>query len=339
MKSSSPTLRDRINRVAYVVLNVTDLERSRRFYESVTPLRVANKFNAPTQPFLGLGLEQGAFSAYAMTDGNGAGRTEVHLVEWTEPATHGTAYEQFWHVGLAKIAFTVPSAKDKLAELAQLQIPTTNRLIYRNYVTIQDPDGIIISFPGLAYEAPENPAPPALVHTNPSVRDIDRGYAFYAEFLGLDLAHESRPAAPIESSQGPGSVLSRWDSHLYQARGDQRFSVDYSQFHYPEPTPETLTPYESATNVGISRLGFEVDDIDRSADIALDAVEAGAEFSVVGPVEEWDLGSYGRRRVLCMTDPDGIRIELIEKKIVEPMTGFASPPNPEPAVSLLTSAP
>lgn len=339
MSSSSFTLRDRINRVAYVVLNVTDLERSRRFYESVTPLRVLQRFDAPPQAFRGLGLEQGAFSAYAMTDGNGAGRTEIHLVQWTEPATSGRAYEVFWHVGLAKIAFTVPSAKDKLDELERLQIPTTNRDIYRNYVTIQDPDGIIISFPGLSYECPDNPAPPALVHTNPSVSDIDRAHGFYARFLGLDLAHESRPAAPIESSQGPGSVLSRWDSHLYQARGDRRFSIDYSQFRFPEPSPETATPYETATEAGISRVGFEVDDVARCADIVNAAVAAGADFRVTGPVEEWDLGAYGRRRVLCLADPDGIRVELIEKQVPEPMTGFASPANTEPVRSALTSEP
>ena len=42
---------------------------------------------------------------------------------------------------------------------------------------------------------------------------------FYGEFMVLDLAIENVPCEPIASSQGPGSDLVQWDSHLYTARG------------------------------------------------------------------------------------------------------------------------
>ena len=61
--AAATTLRDRINRIAYVVINVTDLERSRTFYESVTSLKVATRTQAPLQPFRGLGIRVASSTA------------------------------------------------------------------------------------------------------------------------------------------------------------------------------------------------------------------------------------------------------------------------------------
>jgi catechol 2,3-dioxygenase-like lactoylglutathione lyase family enzyme len=329
------TLRDRINRVAYVVINVTDLERSRAFYESVTPLKVAARTQAPVQRFAGLGIGSGQFDGYLMDDGTGGPPTQIHLVEWTTPEPVGQSYPYFWHVGLAKIAFTTPSAKSKLAQLRQLGITPTNRLIYRGYTTIQDPDGVIVSFPGShTAELPAGEDPrryEKLLHTNPSVREIARSMRFYGELLGLDLAIESVPCEPIASSQGPGSDLVQWDSHLYTARGDGRFKIDASQFHYPPPTKESIVPYAEPNHVGIARVGLEVDDIDACDAILRKAQSIGKAPGLAGPPEEWDYGSpVGVRRVLSFRDPDGIRLELTEKVPVRPVTTCTQPVNPRP---------
>ncbi|GAB3275413.1 VOC family protein [Kineosporia babensis] len=295
-------LADRINRIAYLVVNVSDAERSRAFYENLTPLRVLTSIDAPEQTFHSLGIAEGSFRGYALDDRSGALPMQVHLIEWTSPRPVGQAYPVFWHVGLAKMAFITTSARSKLQQLKGAGVEPSNHLIYRGYTSIQDPDGVIISFPAQQIEEATE-IHETLIHTNPSVRDIERSMDFYSNVLGLHLASESVPPQPVESSQGPGSVLSQWDSHLYTGRAGGPFHIDLSQFHHPAPTPDTLTPYEQANNLGIARIGFEVDDI-----------EACRAILGAGEIEEWDYGpGWKPRRTLCFRDPDGIRLELFEK--------------------------
>jgi catechol 2,3-dioxygenase-like lactoylglutathione lyase family enzyme len=330
------TLRDRINRIAYVVINVTDLERSRAFYESVTSLRVAARTQAPEQPFRGLGIRRGSFDGYLMDDGTGGPPTQVHLVEWKTPRPVGTAYPYIWHVGLAKIAFISPYTKAVLEMLRSLGVTPSNPLIYRGYVTITDPDGVAISLAGSpTLDLPPGETDPRramkLLHTNPSVTDIRRSMRFYGEVLGLDLNTESVPCEPIASSQGPGGELVQWDSHLYQARGDGRFKIDASQFHHPPPTKESVVPYAEANHVGIARVGLEVDDIDACHDILRKVKPIGRAPGLTGPPEERDYGTpFGTRRFLSFRDPDGIRLELVEKVPVTPVTACTQPVNPPP---------
>jgi catechol 2,3-dioxygenase-like lactoylglutathione lyase family enzyme len=334
-RTPGPTLRDRINRVAYVVINVSDLERSRAFYESVSPLRVVSRTRAPSQRFAGLGIERGEFDGYLMDDGRGGRPTQIHLIEWMTPKPIGRHYSCFWHVGLAKIAITTPSARAKLRQLNRLSIRPSNDRIYRGYTSITDPDGVIISFPGShTLDLPEEDDPcrhERLQHTNPSVTDIGRSMRFYGEVLGLDLDRESVPCEPILSSQGPGSDLSHWDSHLYTARGDGRFRVDLSQFHHPPPSAESVVPFAEPSHVGIARIGFEVDDVDACFDILRTVEPIGdGPGSLLAP-EDWDYGpEVGKRRVLCFRDPDGIRLELVEKVPCAPMSGCEQPDNPPP---------
>jgi catechol 2,3-dioxygenase-like lactoylglutathione lyase family enzyme len=328
------TLRDRINRIAYLVVNVTDLERSRAFYEAVTPLRVVARTQTPAQPFKGLGIEHGQFDGYLMDDGTGGPPTQLHLVEWKSPLPIGQAYPTFWNVGLAKLAVRTPSAPSKLAQLRELGIAPTNKLIQRGYVSIVDPDGATVSFPGSHTDvlpAGEDPRRfEQFLHVNPSVSDIRRSMHFYGSVLGLDLWRENVACAPIASSHGPGSDMSQWDSHLYTARGDGRFKIDLSQYHFPAPTPESLVPYAEANHVGIARIGLEVDDLDACHQLLLQ-LETYGVCKLQGGPEEWDYGEpVGRRRVLNFFDPDGIRLELTEKVVVEPVSSWTQPINPPP---------
>lgn len=336
-KMPSASLRDRINRVAYVVINVSDLERSRAFYEQVTPLKVAARTLAPSQPFRGLDIESGSFDGYLMEDATGGRPTRIHLVEWKVPTPIGRHYPCFWHVGLAKVAILTPSAPVKLAQLKALGIRPTNDRIIRGYVTITDPDGVIISFPGgLDQALPAGDDPrwfERLLHTNPVVSDIRRSMKFYGETLGLDLDMENVPCEPTPASQGPGSDVSQGDSHLYIARGDARFWVDLSQFYHPPSRPETSAPFAEANHIGIARIGFEVDDIEACYAILRQVPPSGLAPGSILPPEEWDLGpEVGTQRVLCFRDPDGVRLELVEKVPLTPMTGCRPRAPGEPIV-------
>lgn len=339
MTSALPaaSLRDRINRIAYVVINVTDLERSRAFYEAVTPLRVVARLDASLQAFPGLGIAEGEFTGYVMEDGTGRS-VQIQLVEWKTPKPVGRHYSCFWHIGLAKIAILTPSAPAKLAQLKKLGIRPTNAVIQRGYTSIIDPDGVVISFPGLSMEPLLDGDDPRrserLQHVNPAVTDVRRSMRFYGETLGLDLDVESMPCEPTPSSQGPGSDISQWDSHLYIARGDGRFRVDLSQFHHPAPGPETSAPFAEAYHVGISRIGFEVDDVDACEAILRQTDPVCGAPGPMVPVETWDLGcDVGKKRMLCFRDPDGIRLELVEKVEVKPLERCHQP-SPAPTLTV-----
>lgn len=314
--SRSP-LGDRINRITYVVINVSDLDRSRAFYEAATSLRVVRSINAPRQPFHGLGIEDGTFRGVVLSDGSGPAPTEVHLLQWELPSPVGEPYPVFWNIGLAKIALSTVSVTDKVTQLKKAEAVFAPDVVYRRYVTVLDPDGVIVSFPAVQVEPAEPGADrrtDVLVHVNPSVRDVRRSMHFYGEVLGLDLAIESSPSQPYEGSQGPGSLLAQWDSHLFQARGGGPFYIDLSQFHHPAPSAEFDRPYPEANHIGITRIGLEVDDVDRCRRILADTPSVGEAPGHLGTVEDWNYGDdRPPRRTLCFRDPDGIRLEMVER--------------------------
>lgn len=316
-------LSERINRISYVVINVTDLDRSRHFYETVVGLRVTAEIAAPAQSFRGLQIERGAFDGLVMQDRTGGNPTAIHLIRWRSPGPVGKPYPVFWNVGLAKIAVLVPNLDAKISVLREQGLRPTNPTIHRRYLSVLDPDGVTISMP-------ENPllGTEQLTHTNVSARDVSAANSFYSELLGLRLRIESVPCEPQPVSQGRGSDLAQWDSHLFSSRGDARFHVDVSQFHYPRPTPETLTPYQEANHTGIVRIGFEVDDIERSREILL----GGPLGKYVGDLETWELGpGIGQQKVVTFRDVDGIRLELVQERPLQPMEGCRNPSyNPPP---------
>jgi catechol 2,3-dioxygenase-like lactoylglutathione lyase family enzyme len=306
------TLHDRINRIAHVVINVSDLERSRRFYEDVLDLAVSGEIAAPTQAFAGLGIARGRFEGLVMRDRTGGSPTAIHLVRWIDPAPAGRPYPTFWNVGLAKVALLIPDLEAKLELMRGLGLASANPVIQRRYLTLLDPDGTIISLPEHRQLRGSQ-----LMHVNVSARDVGVSNRFYGELLGLPKRLEHVPSEPQPVSHGPGSDRAQWDSHHFSSRGDRRFNIDVSQFHFPAPTAQTLTPYAEANHLGIVRVGFEVDDLARARGVLVEALGDGA----VGPPEVWDYGpGLGTERVVTFKDPDGIRLELVEAK------GFAPPP-------------
>jgi catechol 2,3-dioxygenase-like lactoylglutathione lyase family enzyme len=311
------TVGHRIVRLSHVVVNVSDLERSRAFYEATTPLRAVSRLSAPAQRFAGLGIDHGEFVGYVLDDGTAGRPGQVHLVEWKTPRPVGSPYQVFWHVGIGKLGFgTKMPAEERLARLAELGVRPTNEEIVRGYISITDPDGTVLSF----YQ---DPVPSARydhwVHVNAVATDGDRSTTFYRDVLGLEHHLDVFTDRPLPASQGPGADMAQWSSHLFAARGDNRLNIDMTQPIYPPPSPETSTVYEEAHHLGISRIGFEVDDVDAVSDLLRAVEPIGQAPGVAGPPEVWDFGpEYGERKVLSLRDPDGIRIEFVEK-----------PPRPE----------
>jgi catechol 2,3-dioxygenase-like lactoylglutathione lyase family enzyme len=318
MDNRQASLAAQFVRIGYVAINVSDLELSRTFYETITPLRVVARTNPPAQDFGVLGVPNGRFEGYLMDDRGGGDPTCVHLIEWKDPGPRGRPNPTFYHAGWGKIAFTHKNAQDVLDHLKKHGTPTANEAIVRDYVSITDPDGVVISF---LY----NPSRPAsqLFHVVSGPSDPLRTVAFYQDLFGLEYWMKSQPGRPIPASQGPGADIVQWDSHILRGWGDHRFNIDVSKILHP---PQTGRPSQDPLNLGIARIGIEVRDVEESFALLQAVLEAWShtEARLIGPIEDWDLGPEApKRRVFGLKDPDGMHIDVYQPE----RTFFAQRPD------------
>lgn len=307
MSTLTDALAAQFVRIGYVAINVRDLEGSRAFYEAVTPMRVVARTEAPMQSFALLGEAQASFDGYLLDDGSGGDPTQLHLIEWKQPQPRGQANPTFFHAGWGKIAFSHTGADEVLERVAANGVTPSNPEIQRQYVSITDPDGVIISF--LYNPQRERPT---FFHCVSGPSDPKRTVAFYQRLFGLEYWMASQPAGPLPTSQGPGASEAQWDSHILRSWGDHRFNIDVSKILVPGQTGK---PNPDPLNIGIGRIGIEVKDIDTALPLLEQALasEPCGEARLVGPAETWDLGSeVPRRKVIGLKDPDGMHIDIYE---------------------------
>ena len=99
MANRADGLHDRLNRISHWDVNVTDLERSRSWYEASTTLRVVARTKA-SQSFPSFGIGSGSFTGYLLKDANlPRGVPMIHLVEWQNPTPVGRPYRSQANVG------------------------------------------------------------------------------------------------------------------------------------------------------------------------------------------------------------------------------------------------
>src|SRR4029079_19183818 len=124
------------------------------------------------------------------------------------------------------------------------------------------------------------------------------------DYIFRRIASAPQPATVGALGQGVvGEIF--FDAPFFGYRADQRNPVDLLEWEIPRPVGR---PYESPFNLGIMRLALEVDDIDASS---TKLVEIGLRG--VSQPEEWDMGEFGKRKVVIFRDPDGVFLELIER--------------------------
>lgn len=126
-----------------------------------------------------------------------------------------------------------------------------------------------------------------LAYTGIRVRDMDKSLRFYTEVFGMEVVDPREPTPPTE-----GEVVTLRSPH-----GDQLLELNWyakgSRFGTPYVNGEEL-----------DHLAFEVDDLDAAL---AELSQKGAEI-VVRP------GEIGGWREAFVTDPNGIWIELLERR-------------------------
>ena len=197
----------------------------------------------------------------------------------------------------------LPDAASKRAQLAAAGVELTNAVTVRNYLSIVDPDGVIISF----LQADASPTE-RLYHTCLSTISVEETTEFYRDIIGLDHWMRATVPAPVPASQGPGPDVAQFDSNFFRAFGDRRFQLDCSKSLLVD-APEPSTP--PANQVGISPVAIEVADVDACHDafpscarIAVRAARRCRDVRTGDPI--------GDRRVCYLTDPNGHLLELFE---------------------------
>lgn len=295
-----------VRRFSHVVVNVADLGRSVAFYEAVSTLRCIATFDVPEQELAPLPVEaaRGSARGAVLVDQTGGDPVAVHLVQWVSPAPVGAPMSTFLGHGYVKLAITYPDVASKRAQLAAAGAELTNAVTVRNYLSIMDPDGVIISF----LQADASPTE-RLYHTCLSTISVEETTEFYRDVIGLDHWMQATVPSPVPASQGPGPDVAQFDSNFFRAFGDRRFQLDCSKSLLVD-APEPSTP--PANQVGISRVAIEVSDVDACHD-ALSTLCAGRQFGPLGHVVTLRTGDpVGDRRVCYLTDPNGHLLEVFE---------------------------
>ena len=141
-----------------------------------------------------------------------------------------------------------------------------------------------------------------LFHVNICVRDMERSIGFY-EQLGFNKVNDFTLDDPsIGAALGLDARKLRG---VFMRLGDDASApvLDLVQFIDPPPQGE---PYSSLNNIGICRIAFTVDDIDKTyADLQKMDVQFVAPLKKIKGPDGAQIG------VVCFKDPDGTILELI----------------------------
>ena len=329
-------LRGHVNRFSHVVINVSDLDRAVEFYENTFPVQRRTRINGPAQSYLGLGIEHGQFEGWVLENKKDVSPPGdfiaefparlLHLIEWKSPTPIGKPYLEANHVGIyrqnslvnnldAAYANVLANGGRPYAEPSTI-ILTPDGFEVRVFA-YRDPDGSTLEMIGVEDPTGTSTYPGMMHHCNLNVRDLEKSYKFYRDVIGLDLTVYLAPAEPQPVTNGSlgdslrnpdGSEYTdgqmRFAATLLGVRSDSRSPIDVLEWDTPKPYAE---PYQAANCLGIIRVALEVDDIEAARSRLIIAGLDG-----VGPVETWDMGDFGDRKVMIFKDPDGIMLELIE---------------------------
>jgi catechol 2,3-dioxygenase-like lactoylglutathione lyase family enzyme len=315
-------LEDRVNRVAQLVCNVSDLERAKAFWETHTPLRAYAKTATPLQSFRGLGIKRGQFEGYLLRDrwdvGDvlGRGQFELHLVQWKTPGPVGTPYSTSRNIGWYRLAFKTKDTQAKYDDLVSKGVtpysaPPVNPpppLLPVTGFGFPDPDGITIQILRGGADQPDR-----LSHLACPVPDLQRQLRVLRDTFGLALQSRSAQCAipnPWDREGRPGP----YEAFFVRARGSTNITFDIVNWGAPNPT--SGRPYQDPTNLGYAQIVFEVADIREAYEILVHAQRRGGrnpDVVVAAPPEVWDLGpAVGTRTTLIVHDWLGIRYQLVE---------------------------
>jgi len=134
-------------------INVTDLDRSIPFYESLGFKVIVDFREGMSSPELAkaLGLSEAKVRGVHLNVSDDTSKTRIDLVEFLEPKTEGQPYPHLHHAGINRVSIRVKDIKGLYEKLKAegvkflsepVCLPGTNF----TFVCFSDPDGTILQF-------------------------------------------------------------------------------------------------------------------------------------------------------------------------------------------------
>jgi catechol 2,3-dioxygenase-like lactoylglutathione lyase family enzyme len=288
----------RLRWFAHANVNVTDLDRSERFYTEVLGLRLRGR-TAPSEPQDGAGFAmpgvmvqwRGAFFGDRRDPG-----PLVDMLQWTLPPTEGPAAGGLTQLGHSALRFAVT---DLAAALDAAGGPAEH-LVHRGpdrrqgLAVVHDPDGTRI-------ELVEAPTGPEYRGVRLNCSDLDRSIAFYRDAIGL----EAGPVQGLDVERPDGQPVGQARTAPLAIPGHpEGFTIELTEWTEPAPTG---APPAAGNHPGIYRVAIAVAGIDAAhLEVAAALPDAPPPVDVVvfddGPVV----------RASFYPDPDGAVIEYLE---------------------------
>jgi catechol 2,3-dioxygenase-like lactoylglutathione lyase family enzyme len=141
-----------IRSIFHINVNVTDFERSLKFYEMLG-FHVVRDLGEFSDPRLARGLDapECRGRAVLMILGDNLHATRLDLIEWKVPPTEGRAYPHLFHAGACRIALRTKTLRADYEELKNRGVQFLSepqsfdaRGGEAGFVCMTDPDGTVI---------------------------------------------------------------------------------------------------------------------------------------------------------------------------------------------------
>lgn len=141
-----------------------------------------------------------------------------------------------------------------------------------------------------------------LFHVNICVRDMERSIRFYGELGFTKVSDFTMDDPSVGDALG---VKARKLRGVFMRLGSDPNAAVLDLVEFIDP-PTQGQPYPTLNNVGICRIAFTVDDIDKTyADLKARGVE------MVAPLKKLPGPGGNTIGVVCFKDPDGTVLELL----------------------------
>jgi len=272
-----------MRRILHWELVVRELERSISFYEALTPARATAVVDSP-----------GGRSALLLDAG--ASTPHLRLVEPRRPV--GLAHDSIGAIGFTRVVLHVADLAGTRARAESLGLrpiaPTTGddfafdlgsrgRVGYRVWCCL-DPDGIVVEFL-------EDPVPKVSTVAQ-GTASLPTAVAFARDELGLAVVDTVATPGPVPNVYLPGGAPVEFRGAFLRVPGEERGYLDILE--HTDPAVRRRA-YDDDAHIGVIRCALEVDDLGAARDAYV--VDFG--------------GPLGRRRVVDLLDPEGVRYRLV----------------------------
>jgi catechol 2,3-dioxygenase-like lactoylglutathione lyase family enzyme len=278
-------------------LNTRDLPTAAHFYEKVLGLRIRMQSAGTDGDWRFHGIEEPVASeAWFLYDDRGP-RTSpaLEVIEWRRPATGGDSYRSLAHQGISSLRFAV-SDLDGVATAVTDAAGEVVGPLGPDALLVRDPDGVFVE---LVADARASADSGRLLGARVGCADLATSLRWYAQ---LGFLASGDPEEEVLRVGGVEHRVRRASLALPSASA----SLELTQWM----EPEAEGPAEARLwHRGMVRMAASVESLDATIE-ALDAAgwncPTPQSFPMTGT-------AVGELRVLFLTDPDGLTVELVHR--------------------------